>query len=233
MKHIKIIRLKEVDSTNSFCKRYPADRLKGALVVIAKRQTGGRGTKGRSFSSEEGGLYLSIMRKPRNFDFSDTFSVMINSCVAVCKTLEKWGLNPIIKWPNDVLVGGKKISGTLIENTLLSGNALLSIVGIGINVNNELPSYLADTATSVRAQKGGKVRLNRVAHILVRQLGKSFTVEEYKRYINWFGKQIKLICNDKEITALAVDVDNDGSLVCEIGGEIKKINSAEISARLL
>ena len=228
----KIIELEEVDSTNLFCKRYNFDGLDCDLIVTAKRQIKGRGTKGRSFVSDEGGLYLSIMRKMSGFDFANTFSIMINSCVAVCETLKGIGLKPVIKWANDVLIGGRKISGTLIENRLLSDNICLSIVGIGINVNNALPQELKGIATSVYEQTGKRYSVSRIRDALIGNLQKNYTVEDYKRYINWLGKQIELSIGGEVVSALAVDVDSDGSLVCEIGGELKKINSAEMSARL-
>lgn len=228
----KIIELEEIDSTNLFCKRCNADEFDCDLIVTAERQLNGMGTKGRSFSSEEGGLYISLMRKLENFDFSKTFSIMINACVAVCETLEKIGLEPRIKWANDVLVGGKKICGTLIENRLLSGNVCNSVVGIGINVNNELPEELKDVATSVSEQKGKSYPVKKLRNILIKNLQNEYTVADYKRYVDWFGREVDLTCGDKVITAVALDVDNDGSLVCEIDGEVKKINSAEMSLRL-
>ncbi len=228
----KIIELEEIDSTNLFCKRCNADEFDCDLIVTAERQTQGRGTKGRSFSSEEGGLYISLMRKMENFDFSQTFSIMINACVAVCETLEKIGLEPRIKWANDVLVGGKKICGTLIENRLLSNNVCTSVVGMGINVNNPLPDDLRETATSVSEQKGKAFSVKKLRNILIRNLQKNYTVADYKRYVDWFGREVDLTCGDNVITATALDVDNDGSLVCEIDGEVKKINSAEMSLRL-
>ena len=228
----KIIELNEIDSTNLFCKRYDADSLDCDLIVTAKRQISGRGTKGRSFVSDEGGLYLSVMRKIKGFDFANTFSIMIDSCVAVCKTLEQAGLNPVIKWANDVLVGGKKISGTLIENRLLSQGVCLSIVGIGINVNNALPEELREIATSVKEQTGKNYSVKRMRNALIKNLSGSYTVEDYKRYVNWFGREIELIYSGEVKRALAVDIDKDGSLICKIDGELKKINSAEMSARL-
>ena len=228
----KIIELEEIDSTNLFCKRCNAEEFDCDLIVTATRQLQGMGTKGRSFSSEEGGLYISVMRKYENFDFADTFLIMINASVAVCETLKKIGLDPKIKWPNDVLVGGKKICGTLIENRLTSNNVCISVVGMGINVNNVLPEELKDTATSVSVQKGKRFSVKRVRNILIKKLQKNYTVADYKRFVDWFGREVDLTCGDSVITAVAVDVDNDGSLICKIDGELKKINSAEMSLRL-
>ncbi len=226
------VRLKEVDSTNLYCKRYPLIEAGRQVVVVAERQTGGMGTKGRSFSSEKGGLYISVMRR-FPLPFSETFSIMINSCVAVCRTLERIGLRPTIKWANDVLCGGKKICGTLIENTLLSDGTLLSIVGMGINVNNRLPEELAPVATSVCQCKGRRYPIDRIRRILIKNLRGEYTVEDYKSYIDWFGKEVCLTCGEKTFSAIAADVGKDGSLICEADGKRIKINSAEMSLRLI
>ena len=100
---MKIIKLEEINSTNEFLKTYTGT---GDAAAVAVRQTGGKGTKGRKFVSEKGGLYLSVMRRYDCFPAEEAFKIMVSSCVAVCKTLEILGLNPIIKWANDVFVNG-------------------------------------------------------------------------------------------------------------------------------
>lgn len=226
----KIIELEEIDSTNEFCKRFNFDE---DVIVTAERQVKGKGTNGRDFVSEKGGLYVSVMRKYKDFNFSDTFSIMINACVAVCRTVERFGLKPCVKWANDVLVGGKKICGTLIENRLGAGNVCTSIVGIGINVNNVLPDDLKDIATTMSEQKGGKkISVKKVRDCLIGNLEEKYTVEDYKKYVDWFGQEVYLDSNGTRTEAIALDVDADGNLVCEIKGQIRKISSAEMSLRL-
>ena len=226
---MKIIKIDEIDSTNEYCKKYVFD---DDIVVVAERQISGKGTNGRSFVSEKGGLYISLLKKYENFDFANTFSIMINACVAVCKTVEACGLKPTVKWANDVLVGGRKICGTLIENRLGADNVCTSVVGIGLNVNNELPDELKEIATTLSEQKGRKLSLTLVRGRLIRNLKKQYTVEDYKSYVDWFGQEVYLDSNGERISAKALDVDADGSLVCEIEGQIKKISSAEMRLRL-
>ncbi|MDE7301062.1 MAG: biotin--[acetyl-CoA-carboxylase] ligase [Clostridia bacterium] len=226
---MKIIELESVDSTNEYIKRLG---LGGDVIVVAKRQTGGKGTKGRSFASDEGGLYLSIARTYNNFDPAKTFTLMINACVAVCKTLEEFGLKPTVKWANDVLLGGKKICGTLIENTHLSAHICHSIVGIGINVNNILPSELNDIATTMRAQLAKKTDIGKVKTALIKNLQNSYNVNDYKRYVDWFGRKIMLDMNGEKTEAIALDIAEDGRLICKIDNNIRQISSAEVSLRL-
>ncbi|MDE7084089.1 MAG: biotin--[acetyl-CoA-carboxylase] ligase [Clostridia bacterium] len=227
---MEIIELDEIDSTNEFCKRLTD--FGDGVIVVAEKQTKGKGTNGRSFVSDEGGLYVSVMKRYKNFDFSHTFSIMINACVAVCKTVASYGIKPSVKWANDVLVNGKKICGTLIENRLGADNVCTSIVGIGLNINNVLPDELKEIATTMSEQKGRKLNIPHVRGRLIKYLKKEYTVDDYKKYVDWFGQEVYLDSQGKRTSAVALDVDADGSLVCDIQGEIKKISSAEMRLRL-
>lgn len=226
---MRIINLSSVDSTNEYCKRADSGE---NLIVTAVRQTRGKGTKGRSFVSDAGGLYVSVMKHYSDFLAVDAFKIMINACVAVCRMVEGFGLKPVIRWANDVLVGGKKICGTLIENTFSGSYITRSIVGMGINVSNALPEELKDIATSLSAETSKKISVEEVRDGLIKNLRREYSVTEYKKYINWFGKEVTLKTADREHTAIAVDVDADGSLICVIGGTLRKITSAEVSLRL-
>ena len=223
---MKIIELEEGDSTNEYIKW---GNCQEEVIVTAARQTGGRGTKGRSFVSEEGGLYLSALRLHKNFDPSKTFSIMSDSCVAVCRTLESFGLRPVIKWANDVLVGGRKICGTLIENTFCSDNVCRSVVGIGLNVNNALAG-LANIATSMSEQAGRKFCLADVKSTLLEMLEGGYSVAEYKRYIDWFGRKITLVREGERQFVTALDVDAGGRLVVRTDdGRVAAVSSGEMS----
>lgn len=225
---MKIIELDEVDSTNEYCKRLETDE---DVAVIAKRQISGKGTKGRAFISESGGVYMSVMRFYKDFICRDAFKIMVNSCVAVCKTLETYSVKPNIRWANDVLVGGKKISGTLIENSFGKGGAR-SIVGIGLNVNNPIPDELKDTATSLSLHTLEKISAAEVGAELIRNLGKEYSVSEYKSYIDFFGEKITLITPQGQREAVALDVTEGGLLkVREDDGGISLISAAEVSLR--
>lgn len=225
---MKIIELEEADSTNEYIKRM---NFQSDVIVSAKRQTAGRGTKGRSFISDAGGVYLSVLRVFKNFNPADAFKIMVNACVAVCKTLEKFKIKPRIRWANDVLVGGKKISGTLIENSF-SGGGARSVIGIGINVNNPIPEELKDIATSISLNTSAKTKEEEVKRELIKNLGKEYTLSEYKSYINFFGKPITLITSEGERVVVALDVADDGRLaVKEKSGEIILVSAAEVSLK--
>ncbi len=217
--------LEEVDSTNEYAKRIAGE--KANAFVLAKRQSGGRGTKGRSFSSEEGGVYLSALRFFEDFPAKDAFLIMAGAAVAVCRVAQACGLHPKIKWPNDILVDGKKICGILIENTFSAGKITSSIVGIGLNVCNPLPEELT-FATSI-ARSGGRVLpVEEVARMLARELGKGADMQEYRQFLGLTGRGVTLLLEGKRVPARLHSVTDSGELVVEIAGEEKILASAEV-----
>ncbi len=223
------IALEEVASTNDYAKE---KRREGEnLIVTAKRQTGGRGTKGRSFSSNEGGAFISRLTFYRDKQAKTAFSIMVGAAVAVCKTVEFYGLQPVVKWPNDVLVNGKKICGILIENTLSGERIASSVVGIGLNVNNPLPAELTGIATTLRGE-GVRVDVEEVVDRLLFALEKEYTVEEYRKYLGFIGMEITLLFGDERIPATLLSVTNEGKLAVKIAGEYREISAAEVSLRI-
>lgn len=226
---MKIIKLATVDSTNEYAKRADCGE---DMIVTAKRQTSGKGTKGRSFASDKGGLYITVLKHFNGMPAARAFEIMINSCVAVCATLQSLGLKPVIRWANDVLVGGKKISGTLIENNFSDGFIARSVTGIGININNRLPAELSAIAVSVKEILKKKQNIDKVTNLLIENLQKEYTVDNYKQYIDWFGREITLKINGDVKICRAADVAADGSLICEKDGVTFAVSCAEVSLRI-
>ncbi len=222
---MKKIIFDEISSTNEYCETrdFTED-----TVIVAKRQTGGKGTKGRSFASRDGGVYLSLVRlypcKTEN-----AFSIMIASCMAVVKTLESYGVSPKIKWANDVYVNGKKICGILIKNSFEGENVGKSITGIGVNINNDLPEELKDIAVNLKSLTGAAVDTAEFTNRLVENLYKDYTIEEYKSYNLVLGKEIMVLSGEKSYKAVAKDISDNGNLILENG---KKLSYGEISVRL-
>ena len=227
---MKLIELDVVDSTNDYIKR---ENFSYDVAVTAKMQTSGRGTHGRSFSSEEGGLYISFLRIYDDMPADRAFEIMINSCVAVCRTVQKFGVTPRIRWANDVLAGDKKISGTLIENTLSSGHISRSIVGIGLNVHNVLPPELKEIATTMYDEAGKKFTVEEVRDELIANMRLGATIQDYKSYIDWLGSEVVLSRNGQSQTAVALDISPAGRLVCRIGGQVKEVSAGEVTLRLM
>ena len=224
---MKRIHFEEIDSTNNYAKERRGER--EDLIITAKRQTGGRGTKGRSFVSKEGGVYLTSLRFYDNFPAKDAFKIMAGTAVAVCETLRFYGLNPVIKWANDVFVNGKKICGILIENTLSGGNISSSVVGVGLNVNTFFEGELESIATSMCLESGKNFSVEEVAERLIEELSKERSMEEYRAYLGFMGQPVTLIVGDKRVPATLLSVDDEGKLHAEIEGKTYVFSSAEVS----
>ena len=200
-------------STNDYCETHEFGE---DTAIIAREQTGGKGTKGRSFSSPRGGVYLSLVRyypcKAEN-----SFSLMIASCMAVVKPLETYGVSAGVKWPNDVFLNGKKICGILIKNSFEGENVKKSITGIGVNVNNDIPKDLADIAINLKSVVG-EVDIDEFYKRLIENLYADYSVDEYRSRNIVLGKEITVIKNGESRKAVAEDIAADGSLVLK-GGE--------------
>ncbi len=223
-------RLEEVKSTNDYAKAKRAE--KSDLIVTAKRQTSGRGTKGRSFSSQEGGVYLSKLRFYENLPAKEAFKIMIGAAVSVCEVLSAYGLSPKIKWPNDIHVGGKKICGILIENEFSGDQVSSSVVGIGLNLQNPLPDELADIATTVFLEKGTVLSVDETAERLVVALEREYSIADYRRYLGYVGEEVTLVMGEEKTSAILLGVEEDGRLAVEIAGERKLLAAGEVTLRL-
>ena len=187
----------------------------------------------RAFSSENGGVYLSVLTFYENFPAKNAFLIMANAAVAVVKTLESFGLSPVIKWANDVFIEGKKICGILIENTFSGQNVDSSVVGIGLNVNNELPAQLLDIATSMSKVSGKTFDREEVEKRLIEELKKTHTMDEYLHHIGYMGEKATLVCGETAKRVTLVSVDKQGTLtVLTERGEEERFVAAEISIRL-
>ena len=210
---MKITIFDTLPSTNDYCETHEFGE---DTAIIAREQTGGKGTKGRSFSSPRGGVYLSLVRyypcKAEN-----SFSLMIASCMAVVKTLELYGVSADVKWPNDVFLNGKKICGILIKNSFEGENVKKSITGIGVNVNNDIPKDLADIAINLKSVVG-EVDIDEFYKRLIENLYADYSVDEYRSRNIVLGKEITVIKNGESRKAVAEDIAADGSLVLK-GGE--------------
>lgn len=229
---MKIIKLKKTSSTEDYIRKLIPKQLKTRenLAVIAETQTGGRGTKGRSFLSPKGGLYMSLLYFHNGLKGEDAFTVNKNVSVAVVKTLLAFGINARIKWPNDIYVSGKKICGMLINNVFSGDYIDYTILGIGINVNNDIPPSLCDIAVSIEQISGKKINLDAAIATLVYNLLNPEKVDLYARYSMILGKMVKVLpLNGEPFFAVAKEILPDGRLMTEDG---IVLTSEEVSLKL-
>lgn len=230
MKRAERVYFEEIDSTNDYAK---SRRSEGKdLIVVAKRQTGGRGTKGRSFASDEGGLYFTKLTFYENLPASRAFWVMQTATVAVCETLKGLGLQPKIKWPNDIFVNGKKICGILIENLFSGALVASSVVGIGLNIYNALPKELETIATTIEAETGKRFSVDEVERFLTEKLSEEDGYRKYANYLGWIGEEVYLTVGEKTEKATLLRVDEAGNLIALTTEGEKRFSAGEISLRL-
>lgn len=144
---MKLIKLDAIDSTNDFLKSLSSqDELENFMVVTAENQTKGKGQMGAKWESELGkNLIMSVLVKDFVFDYEQVFNLSIVVSLSVLEVLKELNIPELsIKWPNDIMSYNKKIGGILIENTLKSDGRIVSVVGLGLNVNqtnyDELPN---------------------------------------------------------------------------------------------
>ena len=218
-----------IPSTQDFLREKRA--LSENAVAVARKQSGGKGTKGRSFESREGGLWLSILLFDEGVPAQDGFLMMARSAVAVCKTLEGYGLQPKIKWANDVLVGGKKICGVLTENVCRGNFIASTLFGIGLNVNNTLGEDLQDIATTLHKETGVEHDLQEVEERLLAHFFAPFAFSEYAERLAFLGKEIAFCVGEEEFAATLVGVNERGELLLEKDGRVARYAYGEISLK--
>ena len=226
---MKIELLDSVDSTNEYIRRYLPAR--EDVIVCADIQTGGRGTKGRSFLSCGGGVYFSALEFYHGVPAKDAFLLMMRAAVSVCRTADSFGLSPEIKWPNDVLVCGRKLAGILIENSFSGGLLDWSITGIGLNAENPLTG-LENIAISLSGAAGRHISVQQARERLTQNFRKQYTYEDYLSYVRFLGKQIRVTEGEESYIAVARNILPDGRLEIEKNGKIRALSAAEISIRL-
>ena len=230
----KRLHFQTLPSTNNFLKEKRAKMQafaeeKSNYIVTAEWQSGGRGTKGRSFLSEKGGVYLSVLTFYEDFKAKDAFLLLAKAAVAVCETLRDYGLQPVIKWSNDVYVNDKKIAGILIENVFSGENISSSVIGIGLNVMNALAPEIEKIATSMQQVTGKDFSVQEVTERLISQFKKERTMGEYLSYIGYMDREVLLIIGDERVHGRLIFVDNEGKLHVEINGKERCLTSAEVS----
>lgn len=232
-----------LDSTNRRLKELAAGGAPDGTVLIAGRQTGGRGRLGRSFASPEGGLYLSVLRRP-GCPPERTATLPAIAGLAVCRAVrELSGAEPGLKWPNDVILNGRKLCGILLES-VAGPEGLRIVAGIGVNVNlrrEDFPEELRDTACSLLTETGRETEILLLARRLTEELdglyaawlnGEKAWLEEYRRLCLSPGREILVIRGEERRPAWALSLGEDGALLVRYrDGSLEALRSGEVSVR--
>jgi len=220
----------EVTSTMDIARDLARKSCPDLTVVIAGRQTKGRGRLKRRWLSEDGGLYFTMVLRP-TIPVQLSFRVnFLASLTLACVIREMLQIDARVKWPNDILVNERKISGMLSELEAEADRVFFINIGMGINVNND-PSGAEAGATSLKMIAGREVsKKDLLARFLERfsdrihNAALENVISEWKKYTVTLGRRVKIVTQREESEGLAVDVDENGALVLELAnGEPKKI----------
>ena len=225
-------------STNSYGKELIKKDVPEGTVIIAEKQEKGRGRKERSWSSPKGGLWFSIILYP-DISPQKAMHVTMIASIAVANAIQDiCSINPEIKWPNDLMINGKKLCGILTEIDAEMDKIHYSIIGIGLNVNNKIPHLLNDTATSLKIVKKkeiSRVQLLRLIltyfdglyqYIIKNDL--SFIRNIWIEKANIIGKKICVHGERESVTGIVTGIDDDGCLMVKKNNQTVSIVSGDI-----
>lgn len=223
------IHFEELDSTNTYLKNNRA-LLPHGTAVYTDRQTAGRGRFNRKWVSQEGGLYFSILLKPKDTRFLANLTQLM--AVSVCRALEELGADPKIKWPNDVQINTQKICGILSEAVTDKGRVEAVVIGTGVNVAQEGLDKIDQPATSLK-ELGIHTTQERVLDLVLEAFWQgypSLTENGFKMiradFLKRFaalGKEVTVKNGEKTISGTAQDVSPDGTLILRTASGTEEI----------
>jgi BirA family biotin operon repressor/biotin-[acetyl-CoA-carboxylase] ligase len=236
-----------LESTNKTAKELAAAGAKHGTIIMAEKQTAGKGRYGRSFFSPPGhGIYMSVILCPEQRHGSSAL-LTLRAAVAVCKAIESLAAKkPQIKWVNDIFIDGKKVCGILTEAATDHQNGAMrwAVVGIGVNFDTpktDYPEELRDIAGSVFSEGRPEITRNRLAAEIINHMtaaenqpGEKEILDEYKKRLIVLGKKVTVAGFDEKYEAAAVDIDDTGRLIVKKdNGEILALSSGEIQLSFL
>ena len=233
--------LTETDSTNLAIRRLAEQGAADGSVLWAARQTAGRGRLGRSFASPEGGLYFSMLLRQSD-DPARDLQLTPAAAVAAARALERvCALRCGVKWPNDLVCGGKKLCGILCESFIAHAGRFV-VIGIGMNVNTaDFPPELREIAVSVRQLTGRETPLPALAQALTEELdaavatarrGDAALLEDYRARCVTVGREVLLLRDGESRPAFALGVNEDYSLRVRLpDGGTEDVRFGEVSLR--
>ena len=229
--HLEIECRDKVDSTNNVVKELVLENAREGIVVIADTQTSGRGRHDREWHSPSGGLYLSIVLRPR-LSVEETPLMGLLAGVAVASAIEQ--ISPLevkLKWPNDIMIKEKKLGGILSELMTVGSDVLGVIIGIGVNQNvnmNDIPKEIRRRSTSMLEEIDGVTSRARLAAAIINEINrlltlveieKSFSIvlDEWRSRTSTLGRWVFVEEGTSKYEGAAVEIEGDGSLVLDTG----------------
>ncbi|HCN66439.1 MAG TPA: bifunctional biotin--[acetyl-CoA-carboxylase] synthetase/biotin operon repressor [Pseudomonas sp.] len=232
-----------LDSTNAEALREISGGAQAPFVILAEQQSAGRGRRGRRWISPfaENIYYSLVLRIDGGMRQLEGLSLIVG--LAVLSSLREFGsCDAGLKWPNDVLVGNKKIAGILLELVGDPADVCHVVIGIGINVNMMVASDVDQSWTSVRLEAGQAINRNELIVALCRNLqgylirheaeGFAAIQAEWESNHLWQGREVTLIAGTHTVDGVVAGVDQQGALRLNVAGQEKVFSGGELSLRL-
>ena len=239
----KVHVLDSTTSTNDDAEKFASEREPEGLVVFSESQTRGRGRMGRKWSSPGGkGLWFSILLRP-SLSANECTQLTVASAVSLVRAInETTGIEPDIKWPNDLLIHGKKIAGILTEMQAELDCVRHVIIGVGIDVNqnhSDFPAQLRRIATSLKIASGTTVGRTTLAEAILREMDKDYkrvlnglfneVAQEWANHCGTLGKEVNIQTGRNQITGRAESLDETGALLVRTQhGRIERIIGGDV-----
>ncbi len=218
-----------IDSTNLHAKQWAKDGAPFGAVVLADRQTAGRGRLGRSFFSPQGGLYLSIVLPPQQQPGQLTTLAAVAVREAVLKH-DRHDLN--IKWVNDLLLKGKKVCGILVEGLAEGGGLSHAVLGIGLNTADAaFPDELAKTAAVLKVADRERLAADIINRVTAGLNHMPAHMDAYRAHCLTLGRQVAFTHEGQQRTGIAQDVDDSGALLVQTPDGPLRLFAGEVSVR--
>lgn len=241
---VKIRIVKETGSTNDDLKKEVLNGADEFTVLIAEKQTKGKGRKGRSFYSPEGtGCYMSIVLRP-DCSLEESTLLTTMAAAAAADAIEAvTGISPGIKWVNDIFIGGRKVAGILTEGSIAKDKKGLewAVIGIGVNImppEDGFPNELSSIAGALTDRRSENIRNRLIGEIINKlienygQLKEKSYIEKYRSRLFFLGSEITVIEGDNSYKATALDIDSMCHLIVKLpDGKRKVLYGGEISIK--
>ena len=245
MENKKIIYYKQLDSTNAEAVRLAVQGAKSGTVVVADSQTAGKGRRGRTWESPaKENIYMSMLLRPE-FTVDKAPMLTLVMAYSIAQVIREYGFSQVqVKWPNDLILSGKKICGILTEMQLKEAQIDYVVIGVGVNVNTrEFPPELEEKASSLYLESGKLFDRTVLIERIVENFNKtyeqflkvqdlSFLSEAYNDMLVNVGREVQVLQPGSEYTAYALGINSQGELrVRTADGEEKHVYAGEVSVR--
>ncbi|MGN1266582.1 MAG: biotin--[acetyl-CoA-carboxylase] ligase [Dorea sp.] len=240
-----VIYYEETDSTNIQAKAAGTDGAEHGTLVIAEEQNAGRGRRGRSWESPAGGsIYMTLLLRPEIPPVKAPMLTLVMAAAVAEGLKDATGLATGIKWPNDIVLNGKKICGILTEMSTEIDHINYVVIGVGINVNQEtFPEEIEAVATSLKNESGKTFSRVEIIASVMKSFEKYYTIflqredlsgqqEFYNRILINRGCEVRVLEPGNEYNAHALGINETGELIVETAEEGQKnIFAGEVSVR--